>query len=166
MLLLSVFNSFTASVLIKVSDHHQHVIIFRKCSWPPEYFVLWISEQRTEPLLLNKTKCFILASCTFFYQHLNVGEFHKKSNILNKTDYCHRRSLDQIQNGDWVLIYMLNDDCIIWHIYICDFLFLLLLFWSIYSVLFQKICNSTSYLITVKTWKSRKCHQWRGKSSN
>ncbi len=50
------------------------------------------------------------------------------------------------------LLYM----CICIHM---QWLFLLLL-WS-FSALFQKMCNSTSYLITIKTRKDGKFCQWR-----
>lgn len=63
-------------------------IISTKLSWPPEYYVVWISEhviglyqkKRTDPLLLNG---FILASCFLFF-FINVGKFHKAT-FLTKT---------------------------------------------------------------------------------
>ncbi len=57
-----------------------------------------------EPLLLNKTSRFILASCILF-QHLNMGKLHENSNITSWEDriFCQRLHPDGIQINDQII---------------------------------------------------------------
>ncbi len=102
-----------------------------------------------------------------FYQYLNVSKFHEKSNILRKKlrKWLCCKTKDWIQNDDqnrwsrslpstcidttsWLnisfsnvgqflfMLFNVHDQC-----FLCFFT----VFWSGYSILFQKMCNSASY---------------------
>ncbi len=77
------FNSFPTSLKLPATTS-----IFKKMSWPPEYFAVLISEhviymyQNKEQTLCFKKRC-IPASCIFFHQHLHVGKNKNRVFVSN-----------------------------------------------------------------------------------
>lgn len=118
-------------------------IIFTKFSWPfyrnilsYEYLNM-LHVRRTEPLLLNQTEHFILASCNLFKSILEFMKmkFHEKSNIWNKklrkSRFCKRLCLNILHMQPLVSASSSP------------------VFWSRDSVVFQQMCSSASYCITL-----------------
>ncbi len=140
-----------------------------------------MSKQRTEPQLLNKKKktTFYYSFMQSFLSTLNVGKFHKKSYFLikklKKMQFLKKttsgsewnrwsRSLPSTHpmlarnvRQFWFICCLMHDDRVNLHMHqltyaIACFCFFFAVFWSIRSVLFQKMRYSTSYLTPVKNF--------------
>ncbi len=143
-----------------------------------------ISNQVVFPILLLRSLVFVDFQSSFYKnvitpiisKHVNMKDYiciqNDDQNGVNPTtpptpklaQSCITSSID-ISYGNiweiWFICCLMFNDCVILHMHLLTytidcFCFFFTGFWSRYSVLFQKMCNSAPYYITVKTLKAPK----------
>ncbi len=147
------------SWITEINELFHDILIY----WdPPVYIYIYVCNYTF--VMMN------LRFSTFNILALNVmSNRAKKLPVTNSIfDHFHKKliSFGNIRKFGFICCLMI-DDCVNLHMHLLTyavacFCFFFTLFWSRDSVVFQKMCNSASYHITVQTWKAGKFCQCRG----